>query len=316
MTHETVRASRSGFGTTASLVLVILGVALFILVLQNLFTRGSSISIGRAYAAAQLLRVGHLSIDDAFESKLGKETLRKTLTANLVKAASGLSGAGPVSDATPADRDLLVKQFLSVIRPTSDNGGPVDTKLAALFDVQPPPDKVEMLLGPGSADVPVKGAYWVQKAGLPDRKFDVLFSSDPAYVATYKPATVNLAYKSEIEQGILKVEDVQMRVVAFRERTEIAQGSPLTPTDYESSDLEAGRGIVRARIQLTWVLPKDDEGHARPLHRTVTEDRRFTLYTPAAPPNANPPPAPSDPDDLEWRIEVNPTEWQKGATES
>jgi hypothetical protein len=114
---------------------------------------------------------------------------------------------------------------------------------------------------------------------------------------------VDLAYKKEIESGLLKVEDVQMRVIAFRHAR--ARNPPQTP----GPGLEWGKGLVRGRVVLRWILPKEVEGRSIAISRTMIEDRCFMLVAPPAP-------EPGQAQAKEWSVEIFENEWQRGTSES
>lgn len=299
------RARRRGFGTTATFVLVILGIALFILVIQDLMRQGTSISIGRAYAAAHVLRVGRMSLDEAFESKKGRETLQKTLVKGLAQASSQLPGVGPLNDSTPVERDKLVRAFLDAIwhAPGSDGIKKLDDVFRDLADDR---RRTELLLAPGKpgGNLPVKGAFWVRggKAANP-LNGNVEFDSDPAYTSNYRAETVDVAYKREIDNGVLKVEDVQMRVIAFRHQ-KARGGNPPGP----GPDEVWGSGLVRAQVKLRWILPREIEGRPIAINRTMVEDHKFYLESPAASQSGQP--------QQDWKLSVVDSEWQRGTSES
>ena len=295
------RNARRGFGTTATLVLVILGIALFILLVQDMMRQGTSISIGRSYATAQVLRVGRMALDEAFMSKKGRDLVGKTLIKGLAQAAGSLPGGAPANDSTPEGKDALVRAFLSAIYLPAGTTG--ENKLKDLFNQLPDTqNRVPLVLAPGAGDVPVKGAYWV-RGGRKQGNGNVQFDADDTYSAKYTPETLDLAYKNEIDNGTLKVEDVQIRVIAFRHITAVS-GAPFTG----GGMAEAGEGLARARVKLRWVLPREIEGKAIAVNRTMTEDRIFTLREPDAPPVGTPV-------TKDWSVEFRDTEWQRGATE-
>lgn len=302
MSTRLTRADRRGFGTTATLVLVILGIAMFILVVQDLMRSGTSISIGRTYATAHLMRVGRMALDEAFTSKKGTETLAKTLIGRLVEGANQVLPAGEdrLKDGNPAEKDASIRAFLGAVYHRSST--PSGQKIADLFGALPDDKRrVGMLLLPGTAlETPVPGAYWA-RGGNAGGNGNVEFDADQAYVSKFRPETVDLAYKQDLDSGVLKVEDVEMRVVAFRHN--LARGQPVGP------GAEYGVGLVRARVIVHWILPKEVEGRAIAIHRQLIEDRVFKLTAPQSPP-------PNQPQTDEWQFEVYTKEWQKGASES
>lgn len=302
MNQGMTRADRRGFGTTATLVLVILGIAMFILVVQQMMSSGTSISIGRAYATAHILRVGRMALDEAFMSKKGRDIVGKTLVKGLTEAARQLPGAAAPNDTTPEGRDQLIRMFLGAIyQPT---GTAAENKLKDLFASLPEnQDRVKFLLAPGAQNVEVKGAYWV-RGGKKGGNGNVQFDADDAFSSKYKPETLDLAYKNEIENGTLKVEDVQLRVVAFRH----AAANTLSSFALTGQG-EAGEGLVRGRVKLRWVLPREVEGKAIAINRTMVEDRIFTLRV------AEAPIPPATQVTKEWALEFRENEWQRGASE-
>lgn len=295
------RAHRRGFGTVATLVLVILGIAMFILVVQQMMTQGTSISIGRAYATAQVLRVGRMALEEAFLSKKGKELIQKTLVKGLAEAGRQIPGATAPNESTPEGRDQLIRSFLNTIylAPASTAG----RKLAELFADAPDNNKkIPVKLGLGTADIPVKGATWVN-TGRSSCNGNVEFDADDTYSAKYKPETLEAAYKTEIENGTLKVEDVQVRVVAFRH---VKANGANPPADGVAI---WGHCLMRARVKLRWVLPREVEGKAIAINRTLTEDRVFDLESPPIPE------PPGSPQTKDWEVAFRQNEWQRGASE-
>jgi len=136
----------------------------------------------------------------------------------LLKEAGKLPSSGGMADGSAADATTHPAV------PRGDPSGrtvgqPIDMKLASLFDITPPPEKVEVLVGPGPR-IRRDGRLLDQAAqlqrGRPEVRRDLHERSGVR--RQVQPETIEMAYKKEIDQGILKVEDVEMRVVRSARR--------------------------------------------------------------------------------------------------
>ena len=304
------KMGRAGFGTTATFVLVIIGIALMILLGGDVLSRGSRTNIERAYATGQMLRVGRMALDEAFTSDKGQRALEKAMLAGLRQASSGTTIPG--NDATE-QRDNLIVEFLHAVRPfRGANPYPSTKDLATDLGLAAPDADTRIEhrfpVGQGTGARPT-GMTWRQgDKGWPDT---VYFGIDASTNAMVPLETLLNAYKTEIANGKLMIDangtknSVEIRPVVFHV---LAPPPPQQPKQLarqppsEFFGKKVGRGLARARVTLHWALLKGP-----PIVRTVVSDYFFTLSTPAQPA--------AGAQEGDWKIDFDSVEWQRGTVD-
>jgi hypothetical protein len=288
------QGSRKGFGTTTTFVLVIIGIALMILLGGDLLSRGSRISIERAYATGQLLRIAAMALDEATRSEAGRERIADSMLAAIAQGT-------PPAKTDPQARDDLINDFIAAITPYDPSTG----VLESLYANVPPPAKDEETLIPhkhpwgrddqGNSTGNATGMlFWGTELGR------VVFGTDPSKNAKFKPETLRLAYKHELDARVLKIEDVEMRALAFKAGlTRDSSNRQIRRRFVQNETM--GYGAVRAQVVVSWAMSKGP-----PIVRTVICDRFFELIAPAKLASNG-----GLGEETEWTIKVLPGEWQR-----